>query len=136
MIDRSIGHLEASEAMMRDAKGNLTALAEAVMHYRHDHRDELRTLRDDGERLLGALSADERTKVTTAAAARARAVFSRVETLSKTFKEPKAALSTVRPLTIAASPKPRKPGTISILPAVPPLPGAGTPTGAHVGHVH
>jgi len=137
VIDESIAHLEAAEKLMQDAAGSQDKLLVAVMAYRRDHAGEFRKLRLQGERLFRELDDKERQRMGNEAAARAQVIVGRIERLSKGFLDPKLALRLVRPLTVAASAKPPKPGTVGLLPPkIPGLPGAPTPGTGHAGHGH
>lgn len=114
--------MKAAEEMMAAADGQLEALIDAVGQYRLKHHKSFRQLRRDGEKALRAMNAEDRALLQAKAQRRGNEHMSRIDTLSKKFKQPTLALRVIRPLLIAATPRPPTGKPRDILPPVPPLP--------------
>ena len=103
LIDESVTHLEAANAMMVEHKGSIEKLGIAVVKYRLKHRGEFRRLRVEGEKALKALSDEERKTVTERARKRTLALTQSLERASKAYKDPRMAMRLVRPLMVTAT---------------------------------
>ncbi|GEM_PF-3057085 len=137
LVDRSMVHLEAGVDMLKDHAPNTTKLLEAAMHYQLEHRQEFRKLRKDGEALMKSMSTDERKAFSADAYRRGNKLVTAMQTAAKKYPKPKLVLRALSPLMVTgtgvAPPKKLR----SLLPPLPGLPGAGTPTmrgGDHHGH--
>ncbi len=122
LVDRSVAHLQAAVDLMRAAHGDDGKLLVAAMHYRAQHHAEFVEERSQGEALLRTLNDEDKRGVETRAKNRTGPLLARIETESQKFPEPRRALRYVRPLIVAATPKPRTDGKMPWLPEVPDLP--------------
>ncbi len=140
LVDRSFSHLETAADLLERHAGDEKALLEATMRYRAAHAAEFTALREQGERLMAQASEERQREIATAARNRASPLLSRIDVAAQKYPDRLRALTFVRPLVVAATPR-LKPGTKPMwvpkeLPPLPELPMPLDPSAAHSGHTH
>lgn len=106
LADQSIGHLRAAVDMLETHAPDVAKLATASMQYRAKHHGDFQKLREEGERLLAAMSPAERTAFETRQRGEAILLYGKLEAAAKRYKDDRLAMRLVRPLIVSATAHP------------------------------